>query len=398
MARKLALFALSIFVLVLTALPLSAQDEFVFGIVLVGPSSDRGWSQAHFEGAQYAEANVEGARMLYFESLNAVDNPQATLMSVTEEMVAEGAQLIITTSEDFEDATTEVAAAFPDVKFVNVTGSNVLEGATENLSNYNAQSEWTAAIDGCAAALASETGNLGYVGPLINPETRRLAVSVYLGARYCFENYMGGNPDDLVFDVAWVGFWFHLGEGLTLNPTELAQTFYNEGKEVVIAAIDTPEPLIVASQRAANGLGGLATGYDFRAACDVAPEDCIGAPFYNWGPYYVRVIEQIRAGEWEQSWTWEQPYWEDINDPDLSPVGFLIGPALSEEDTESLNAFIAELAAFGSDPENAERNFMWQGPLNYADGTEFLAEGDFAEPLEIWFMPQLVEGMTGASE
>src|SRR5690606_10831139 len=110
--------------------------------------------------------------------------------------------------------------------------------------------------------------------------------------------------------------------------------------------IDTPEPLIVASQRAANGLSGLATGYDFHAACDVAPEVCIGAPFYNWGPYYARVIEQIRAGEWEQSWTWEPPYWEDINDPDLSPVGFLVGPALSEEDVASLDAFIAELAAF----------------------------------------------------
>jgi len=56
------------------------------------------------------------------------------------------------------------------------------------------------------------------------------------------------------------------------------------------------------------------------------------------------------------------------------------------------------MAAFGSDPENAERIFQWEGPLNYADGTEFLAEGVFAEPLEIWYMPQLLEGMTGASE
>jgi simple sugar transport system substrate-binding protein len=55
------------------------------------------------------------------------------------------------------------------------------------------------------------------------------------------------------------------------------------------------------------------------------------------------------------------------------------------------------MAAFGSDPENAERMFLWQGPLNYQDGTEFLPEGEFAEPLDIWYMPQLIEGMIGAS-
>ncbi len=42
--------------------------------------------------------------------------------------------------------------------------------------------EYGKMIAGCAAALTTQTGKIGYLGPLINDETRRLSDSVYLGA------------------------------------------------------------------------------------------------------------------------------------------------------------------------------------------------------------------------
>ena len=45
-----------------------APEEFVFGVILVGPKNDRGWSQAHYEGGLYIEENLPGARMIVFES------------------------------------------------------------------------------------------------------------------------------------------------------------------------------------------------------------------------------------------------------------------------------------------------------------------------------------------
>ncbi len=397
MTRKFALLVLLIVVFVMTAaLPLAAQDEFVFGLVLVGPSTDRGWSQAHYEAAEYAAANT-GARLVTFESLNPADSPEATLLSVVTEMVAEGAELIITTSDAFEEDTSAVAEQFPDVTFVNMTGSNVLEGAPPNVGNYDAQLEWSEIITGCAAALTTETGKIGYLGPLINAETRRLASSAYLGARYCYENLAGGDPAALEFTVTWIGFWFNI-PGVTLDPTEETNSFYDNGADVVISAIDTTEALAVAGQRAASGEAVFASGYDYKGACDVAPEICLGVPFYNWGPYYTELVTQVSEGTWEQSWIWDPPYFEDLNDETVTSAGFLIGPALSEENTILLEGFIAELSAFGADPANADRIYLWEGPLNYQDGSEFLAEGEFAEPLEIWYLPQLLEGMIGASE
>ena len=37
------------------------------------------------------------------------------------------------------------------------------------------------------------------------------------------------------------------------------------------------------------------------------------------------------------------------------------------------------------------------GPINYEDGTVFLADGVAATDQEIWYLPQLLEGMTGDS-
>ena len=81
----------------------------------------------------------------------------------------------------------------------------------------------------------------------------------------------------------------------------------------------------------------------------------------------------------------------------MSSTGYIKGQALSEENSAKLDQFIAEMTAFASDPANKDRIFLWEGPLNYHDGTEFLAKDTFAEPLQIWNMPQLLEGMTGVS-
>ena len=398
MSRRIA-FVLALVVLLITvaASPIAAQDQFIFGLILVGPKSDHGWSQAHYEAAQYAEAHTD-SKMLVFESLNSADTPQATVMSVATEMVNEGAKLIITTSDDFQADTPGAATAFPNVTFVNMTGSNVLKGdAPANLSNYDAQLEWTEMINGCAAALTTQTGQIGYLGPLINDETRRLASSAYLGAQYCYQKYAGGDASKLKFTVTWIGFWFNI-PGVTLDPTEEVNTMYDNGADVVISAIDTTEALSVASQRSAEGQKVFASGYDYSKTCDVAPEICIGVPYYNWGPYYTKLVNGVKDGSWKQSWLWEAPDWKNINDPDTSPTGYIKGQALSADNSTKLDSFITEMSTFGSDTANKDRIFLWEGPLNYQDDTEFLAKDTFAKPLDIWYLPQLLKGMIGASK
>jgi simple sugar transport system substrate-binding protein len=167
MARKvILLFILVLAGLLVNGLSALAQDEeFVFGIVLVGPKNDQGWSQAHYEAGLRIEENVPGTRMLLFESLNTADSPETTLLDVATDMVDQGARVIFTTSDEFEEDTDTVAAEFPDVVFINSTGSRVLEEVSPpNVGNVNGQLEWMKAVSGCAAALATQTGKIGYLG------------------------------------------------------------------------------------------------------------------------------------------------------------------------------------------------------------------------------------------
>ena len=83
------------------------------------------------------------------------------------------------------------------------------------------------------------------------------------------------------------------------------------------------------------------------------------------------------------------PAWDQIDDPDTTPVGYLKGPALDPEDEAALDEFIAVLA-------DGSIN-LWTGPLNLQDGTAWLAEGETATEQQIWFMEQLLEGIEGAS-
>jgi simple sugar transport system substrate-binding protein len=412
MPRKILLMMLLILVAAIVA-PVAAQDdEFVFGLVLVGPENDGGWSQAHYEGGLYVQEQIPGSRMVFRAALTPGD-PVATLESVVSDMVADGAKLIITSSDAFEEDTARVAAdpAFADVVFINVSGDDAYGGAgAPNVGNVMGQMEWGKMIAGCAAALTTETGSIGYLGPLINFETRRLAASAYLGARHCYETYAGGDPDALQFNVVWIGFWFYNPAFNTLDPTEVTNNFFDSGADVVLSGIDTTEAIVVADQRTTEAQSGsdpttyYAVPYDFAGACDLGPAVCLGVPYFNWGPAYVNIVNAVKDGSWAPSWDWLGPDWSDINNHDTSAVGFIQGPALSDEDKASLDAFIAEMAAYAADPANENTFFLWEGPLSYQDGTVIAAEGEklaavapAGEAPSVWYLDQLLEGMGGDS-
>ena len=365
-------------------------EEFPFGVILVGPYNDHGWSEAHYTAGQYVEEKLPGTKMIWLDKLNPADRPETTLEQVVDDMVSQGAKMIFTTSDDFMVDTDAAAAKYPDVVFMHISGDHVLTGeAPPNLGNYMGQMEYMKGVAGCAAALQTETGTIGYLGPLINGETRRLAAAAYLGSRHCYEKYRGGDPDDIRFIVTWIGFWFNI-PGVTLDPTEVANDLFNSGVDVLLSGIDTTEAIVVAGQRAAQGEKVWAIPYDYEGACEEAPEICLGVPYFNWGPGYLSLIKEVQAGTWEPKWEWVGPDWEDINNRDTTAVGYVFGPALTDEQKGQLEEFIAGLASGDI--------VLFKGPLNFQDGSAYLKDGEVATDEQIWDLPQLLEGMEGPSE
>jgi simple sugar transport system substrate-binding protein len=371
----------------------AGAEGFVFGMILVGPQNDHGWSQAHFEAGQYVEAQL-GAEMIVIDKVNTADRPETSVEQVAADMIADGAQMVFATSDDMKDGVQIAATENPDVPMVWSSGDSAWpegKGYREdltNLANVMGRMEYGKMMAGCAAALTSQTGKIGYLGPLINDETRRLANSAYLGARYCWETYRGEDPATLGFSVNWIGFWFNI-PGVTLDPTQVTNDFFDSGHDVVISGIDTTEALVRAGQRAEAGEEVWAIPYDFKGACAEAPDVCLGVPYFNWGPSYVGLVQAAADGSFEPTFQWLGPDWADINDPDTSMIGFEKGPGLSEGAAGSLDEFIAGLADGSIE--------LYTGPLNWQDGSPFLAEGEVAGDVQLWYQEQLLDGMEGAS-
>ncbi len=368
-----------------------APEEFVFGLLLVGPKDDRGWSQAHFEAGKMVEEKL-GYKMVWLDNVNPAARPGITPDQLAMELVDKGAKVVIFNSDDMYDEALTFAQENPDIYVIHISGDHVWKEGKRyvevpNLSNLMGRMEYGKMIAGCAAALTTKTGKLGYLGPLINDETRRLAASAYLGAKYCWQNYLGKDPADLKFKVTWIGFWFHI-PGQTLDPTQVANEFFDNGYDVVISGIDTTEALVQAKAYREKGQEVWAVPYDYIHACEEAPEVCLGVPYFNWYPGYRQLIEAAAKDQWESVFLWLGPDWQDINNLETSSVGYLKGPGLSEEASAQVDKFIEELAGGLN---------LWVGPLKLQDGTVYLKEGEVATDVQIWYLPQLLEGMEGQS-
>ncbi len=370
-----------------TAAPLN------LGIVLVGPQNDHGWSEANWIAAQYVKTKMPNVNWIVIDKLNSADRPSTTLEQVVSDMASKGVKLVFTTSDDFKTDTITAAQKHPDMTFINVSGDSAWKAGNAykrlaNLGNFRGKVEYMKMVAGCSAALTTQTGKIGFLGPLINDETRRLADSAYLGAKYCWTTYLKKNPADLKFDVTWIGFWFNI-PGVTLDPTKVANDFYNSGHDVVISGIDTTEALVTAGQRQAKGEKVYAVSYDFKNGCDEAPNACLGVPYFNWGPAYLKTVQSFVAGTWKPSWDWNAPDWSNLDNPDTGAVGFTFGAGLSAANKTTVQTFIKGL---GDGSIN-----LFQGPVVLQDGSSYVAAGQTATDKQIWYLPQLLQGMTGAS-
>jgi simple sugar transport system substrate-binding protein len=371
--------------------PPAAGANLTIGLVMVGPYNDHGWSQAHFDGIQYALTKVPGAKLVYIDKANSADRPGTTVSQLGESLVAQGAKLVIFSSDDMSDEAVKFAQAHKDIFVIFASGDTVWkEGKAykdlPNMINIMGKMEYMKMVAGVAAALTTKTGKIGFLGPLINDETRRLAASAYLGAKYAWVNYLKKDPAKLDFKVTWIGFWFNI-PGVTSDPTQVADDFFNSGYDVVISGIDTTEAVTEATKFAAQGKTVWAIPYDYKNAIDEGKSVSLGVPYFNWGPSYVASINAAMKGTWKSHFEWNGPDWKNINNPDTSAVGFAKG-TLTKAASDGVDKFVAELAKGLN---------LWKGPVALQDGSEYLKKGVAATDKQIWYLPQLLQGMQGQS-
>ena len=323
-----------------------SDEELQVAFVYVGPTSDKGWSWSHEQGAQHIEANMDNVVVKRLESI-----PEgADSQRVFEDLAADGADLIFGTSFGYMDPMLEAAANYPDTVFMHATGYK----AADNMSNYFGAAEEGRYLAGMAAGAATETDLIGYVAAFGIPEVVRGINAFTLGAREV-------NPNAQV-QVVWTSTWFD-------PPTEgdAAQSLLDAGADVIAMHQDSPAP-----GQAAEAAGAKWSGYNADMS-EFAPNAWLTAPIWNWNDYYLTTAEAVRAGTWTPD-----PVYGNMADGMVDLAAY--GDSVPQDVRDLIDERMAEVIAgtFAVLPD----------PIVNQDGVE--------QPLgDIFTMDYFVEGVIG---
>ncbi len=261
------------------SIPEPEEGMFNVAFVYVGPIGDAGWTYAHNEGREYLEANVEGVHTVYLESI-----PEgADADRVMRGLARKGFDAIIATSFGFQFGMPEIAAEYPDVAFLHVSGFLKNDTNFGNLFGAMEQAKYVAGMIAGARAKEDGSNRVGFIAPWPIAEVIRLGNALTMGVRE--------TCPECEVDIRWIFTWFDPDKEI-----QAAQSLLDAGATVVVTGADTPGPVQAAGER---GLWGIA--YDSDTSCSAAPESCLTVPYWNWGVAYAQFAEEVKAGTWQPS-------------------------------------------------------------------------------------------------
>jgi len=214
------------------------------------------------------------------------------------------------------------------------------------------------------AGAMTKSNTLGYVAAFPIPEVIRGINAYALGAQAV-------NPDVQV-RVVWTKTWYD-----PATEKEAAKSLLDVGADVIAQHQDSPSP-----QEAAAEKGVYSVGYHSDMS-SFAPKAHLTAPVWNWSPYYVKIIEQVRNGTWKSGSVW--PGLED-GIVDLAPFGPMVPKAVQEK-------VLAKKEAI-----KAGKFKVFSGPIKDQKGTLKVAAGASMPDKDIFGMTWFVQGVIGTTQ
>ncbi len=338
-------------------IPEIQEGKFNVAMVLIGPHDDGGWSQAHYEGLQYIEKNVENAHIAYVELVP--EGAQAE--QVYRSLARKGFDLIFGTSFGYMDAMATVAEEFPDQMFVHISGYKSNGKNFGNLFGAMESMKYLAGMLSGSRAKADGQTKMGYLATFPIPEELRLGNAFALGMRK--------TCPECTLDVRWINTWHD-----PVVEKEAAASLFDAGAYIVFTGADTPATADVATER--GDKWGI--NYDWSGNC--VKERCLTTMYWNWGPEYARIAKAVQA----KTYTPGSEYF-DADSGSLGIYGLMEGQTptkgmegLPAEDMALIKDTLAKMLA-----GEFTRFDVFAGPITDNQGKEILAAGAKMEQIDI---------------
>lgn len=229
-----------------------------------GAVNDQGWNQSAYEGAKKA-CEKYGYELSYTENLGTAD-----IVAAYNDYASSGYNIIIGHGFEFGDPALEVAANYPNVKFICTEAS----ASSTNVASYVMACEQTAYVEGIIAANMTKSGKLGAIGPIQGDSLVKIINGFEDGAKSV-------NPK-LVVETAWTN---------SYTDTQLAQesatSMIDDGVDVIKHCANACGTGAINAAVAA-GIWVQGDSYDQSS---LAPKNILDSALYN-----VDVVLDIAMG------------------------------------------------------------------------------------------------------
>ncbi len=343
-----------------TSVPATEPPEeeacLIIGALHGGPVTDAGYNQAMHDSIMAIKDNIPCVEII--EAENVPEEAGAT--STMENMIQEGAGMIIATAFNHQYPALELSQKYPEVIFEHAGGWEM----GSNFANFFGEPPDTWYMMGVAAGQMTESNKLGFVAAFPLGWTLTFINACQLGAQSV-------NPD--VETIVTYTF----GWGDSAKEADATNSLINQGADVITMHVDSPATVL----STAESRGVYSIGFQSLAAQQFAPENWITGTGYTLGGTLTWLTSGVIDGTWE-------PIFLRCGTADGCMAIAPFGEKVPQEVQDKVNEVKDEI--------EAGTIVVFTGPIVDQDGNVKIPEGEVLTPDLMGSVDWFVEGVVGS--
>jgi len=260
--------------------PMEVDKEITLAIEHFSVIEGTTWSGAQDRAGKRIAEKYPNVKYVYRENVT----PDQTV-PFAEEMIAQGANIVVGNAEHIGMPLLDIADKYPDVDFMSVVASDLT--TKKNFIRYFPRQYQALYLEGLIAGALTQTGNIGIVSAFPNVQVIRRTAAFYLGTQEAARIL----NKDVKVHVKYASSWY--------DPTteaDIANTLVDQYKvDVITQQTDSGSPLDVAQSK---GIWYVGKDMDIVGEYGWSNTDTVAVSFdTRWEVLFERIVKSYLAGE-----------------------------------------------------------------------------------------------------
>lgn len=252
-------------------------EQFRVAVVMPSKINDLAFSQSMYDALNVIknEMGADKFDFVYSDNMFVVDDAATAIR----DYASQGYNLVIAHGSQYGSSLVEIAPDFPTTSFAwGTTVDTFTDKGVTNVFAYEARSEQGGYVNGVVAALLSQSGVIGVIGPIETGDAK-----LYVDG---FKAGVAATKPEATVNVNWIGSFSDVALA-----SEAAQTHVNAGADSLTGTAQ----MVVGAVGVAKEKGAAWFGTQSNQT-SLAPEIVVASQVYKWEVVLRQIIELVNNG------------------------------------------------------------------------------------------------------